>query len=149
MIAQYNASQLLTMREVVSKDIRRILTERAKYFNIVLEDVSITNLTFSREYTGAVEAKQVAQQEAERAKFIVERALQEKESAIIKARGEAESAELIGRAVQQNPAFLTLRKIEAAREIAGTIANSTNKVYLSSDSLLLNLKELQEEIRRK
>lgn len=148
-IAQYNASQLLTMREVVSKDIRRILTERAKYFNIVLEDVSITNLTFSREYTGAVEAKQVAQQEAERAKFIVERALQEKESAIIKARGEAESAELIGRAVQQNPAFLTLRKIEAAREIAGTIANSTNKVYLSSDSLLLNLKELQEEIRRK
>ena len=115
----------------------------------MLEDVSITNLTFSREYTGAVEAKQVAQQEAERAKFIVERALQEKESAIIKARGEAESAELIGRAVQQNPAFLTLRKIEAAREIAGTIANSTNKVYLSSDSLLLNLKELQEEIRRK
>ena len=148
-IAQYNASQLLTMREVVSKDIRRILTERAKYFNIVLDDVSITNLTFSREYTGAVEAKQVAQQEAERAKFIVERALQEKESAIIKARGEAESAELIGRAIQQNPAFLTLRKIEAAREIAGTIANSTNKVYLSSDSLLLNLKELQDDIRRK
>jgi len=148
-IAQYNASQLLTMREVVSKDIRRILTERAKYFNIVLDDVSITNLTFSREYTGAVEAKQVAQQEAERAKFIVERALQEKESAIIKARGEAESAELIGRAIQQNPAFLTLRKIEAARDIAGTIATSTNKVYLSSDSLLLNLKELQEEIKRK
>jgi hypothetical protein len=55
----------------VSKDIRRILAERARYFNIILEDVSITNLTFSREYTAAVEAKQVAQQEAERAKFIV------------------------------------------------------------------------------
>lgn len=138
-IAQYNASQLLTMREVVSRDIRRILTLRAKYFNIVLDDVSITNLTFSREYTSAVEAKQVAQQDAERAKFIVERAQQEKESAIIKARGEAESAILIGQAVQQNPAFLTLRKIEAAREIAGTIASSSNKVYLTSDSLLLNL----------
>ena len=33
-------------------------------------DVSITHLTFSREYTNAVEAKQVAQQEAERAKYI-------------------------------------------------------------------------------
>lgn len=55
----------------MSKDIRRILTERARFFNIVLDDVSITNLTFSREYTAAVEAKQVAQQEAERAKFIV------------------------------------------------------------------------------
>ena len=50
-IAQYNASQLLTQREVVSRDIRRILTSRAAHFNLVLDDVSITNLTFSREYT--------------------------------------------------------------------------------------------------
>lgn len=49
------------MREVVSRDIRRVLTERARYFNIVLDDVSITSLTFGKEYTAAVEAKQVAQ----------------------------------------------------------------------------------------
>lgn len=141
-IAQYNASQLLTMREVVSRDIRRILTQRALFFNIVLDDVSITNLTFSREYTSAVEAKQVAQQDAERAKFIVEKAQQDKQSAIIRAQGEAQSATLIGQAVQQNPAFLTLRKIEAAREIASTVSASANRVYLSADSLLLNLGEL-------
>ena len=35
-IAQYNASQLLTQRELVSKDIRRMLTERAARFNICL-----------------------------------------------------------------------------------------------------------------
>eukprot|EP00887_Chlorella_sp_A99_P000806 scaffold5.g806.t1 len=141
-IAQYNASQLLTMREVVSRDIRRILTQRARYFNIVLDDVSITQLTFSREYTGAVEAKQVAQQDAERAKFIVEKAEQDKQSAIIRAQGEAQSALLIGQAIQQNPAFITLRKIEAAREIAATVASSANRVMLSADSLLLNLGEL-------
>ncbi|KAL4420948.1 hypothetical protein ABPG77_004577 [Micractinium sp. CCAP 211/92] len=138
-IAQYNASQLLTMREVVSRDIRRILTQRARYFNIVLDDVSITQLTFSREYTSAVEAKQVAQQDAERAKFIVEKAEQDKQSAIIRAQGEAQSATLIGQAIQQNPAFLTLRKIEAAREIASTVSASANRIFLSSDSLLLNL----------
>lgn len=60
-----------TTSQVVSRDIRRILTQRAHYFNIVLDDVSITQLTFSRDYTGAVEAKQVAQQDAEKAKFIV------------------------------------------------------------------------------
>ncbi|DBA86861.1 TPA: Prohibitin-1, subunit of the prohibitin complex (Phb1p-Phb2p) [Trebouxia sp. C0005] len=141
-IAQYNASQLLTMREVVSRDIRRILTQRAQYFNIYLDDVSITNLTFSREYTGAVEAKQVAQQEAERARFIVDKAEQDKQSAIIKAQGEATSARLIGEAIQENPAFITLRKIEAARDIAGTISGAANKVFLSSDSLLLNLVRL-------
>ena len=59
------------MREVVSKDILRILTERARFFDIILDDVSITQLTFSKVYEAAVEAKQVAQQEAERAKFVV------------------------------------------------------------------------------
>lgn len=145
-VAQYNASALLTQREVVSKDIRRILTERARYFNIILEDVSITNLTFSKEYTAAVEAKQVAQQEAERAKFIVEKAMQEKQSAIVRAQGEAQSALLIGQAIQANPAFLTLRKIEAARDIAHTISSSANKVYLSADSLLLNLGDLETSL---
>ena len=33
--------------------------ERAKDFNIILDDVSITDLSFGREYTAAVEAKQV------------------------------------------------------------------------------------------
>lgn len=141
-IAQYNASQLITMREVVSRDIRRILTQRAQYFNIHLDDVSIIGLTFSREYTSAVEAKQVAQQDAERARFIVDKAEQDKQSAIIKAQGEATSARLIGEAIQENPAFITLRKIEAARDIAGTISGAANKVFLSSDSLLLNLGEL-------
>lgn len=148
-IAQYNASQLLTMREVVSRDIRRILTQRANYFNILLDDVSITQLTFSREYTSAVEAKQVAQQDAERAKFIVERAEQEKQSAIIKAQGEAQAAVLIGQAVMQNPAFLTLRKIEAARDIAGTIASSANRVFLNADSLLLNLGDLEMKVTKR
>lgn len=148
-VAQYNASQLLTMREVVSKDIRRILAERARYFNIILEDVSITQLTFSKEYTAAVEAKQVAQQDAERAKFIVERAVQDKQSAIVRAQGEAQSARLIGQAIQQNPAFLTLRKIEAARDVASTISQSANRVFLNADSLLLNLGDLNTGMNSK
>ena len=103
-------------------------------------------LTFGREYTAAVEAKQVAQQEAERAKFIVEKAEQDKKSAIIRAEGEATSAKLLGEAIQNNPSFLTLRKIEAAREIASTVAGSGNRVLLSADSLLLNLKDLEVDL---
>jgi prohibitin 2 len=47
--------------------------------------VSITSLSFGKEFTHAIEAKQVAAQEAERAKFIVEKAEQDKRSAIIRA----------------------------------------------------------------
>ncbi|CAA6665450.1 unnamed protein product [Spirodela intermedia] len=141
-VAQYNASQLITQREAVSREIRKILTERATHFNIALDDVSITSLTFGKEFTSAIEAKQVAAQDAERAKFIVEKAEQDKKSAIIRAQGEAKSAQLIGEAIANNPAFITLRKIEAAREIAQTISNSSNRVFLNSDDLLLNLQEM-------
>ncbi|GJN03806.1 hypothetical protein PR202_ga21286 [Eleusine coracana subsp. coracana] len=105
-VAQYNASQLITKREAVSREIRKILTERASNFNIALDDVPITSLSFGKESTHAIEAKQVAAQEAEHAKFIVEnegkdlfpteKAEQDKRSAIIRAQGEAKSAELIG-----------------------------------------------------
>merc|ERR1719352_491877 len=120
-VAQYNASQLITQREQVSLAVRSQLISRAAGFNMLLDDVSITALTFGREYTAAIEAKQVAQQDAERAKFIVEKAKQDKRSAVIKAEGEAKSAKLIGEAIANNPAFITLRKIEAAREIAQTM----------------------------
>lgn len=146
-VARYNASQLITQREAVSREIRTILTERAANFNIALDDVSITSLTFGKEFTYAIEAKQVAAQEAERAKFVVEKAEQDRKSAVIKAQGEAKSALLIGQAISNNPAFITLRKIEASREIAHTIANSANKVFLDNKDLLLNLHDMQMETK--
>jgi len=138
-VARYNANELLTKRDIVSKEISVDLQNRARQFHIVLEDVSITHLAFSPEYARAVEAKQVAQQDAERAKYIVLGAQQEKKTIVTKARGEAESAELIGQAVKKNPGFMKLRRIDAARDIADIVAKSGNKVYLNADSLLLNL----------
>jgi prohibitin 1 len=72
-VAQFDAGELITQREVVSNRIREDLVKRAREFNIYLEDVSITHLSFGQEFTNAVEQKQVAQQEAERARFIVEK----------------------------------------------------------------------------
>jgi prohibitin 2 len=58
-VARYNANELLTKREHVSREISIDLRKRAGYFNILLEDVAITHLSFSPEYARAVEAKQV------------------------------------------------------------------------------------------
>lgn len=137
-VAQYNASELLTKRDEVSKLIKSMLVARAKDFQIVVDEVSIPHLEFSKDYTAAVEAKQVAQQDAERSKYVVEKAIQEKKAIVIKAEGEARSAELIGSAIRENPAFIQLRRIEAARDVANTIVRSNNRVYLNSDSLMLN-----------
>ncbi|XP_065879246.1 prohibitin-1, mitochondrial-like [Euphorbia lathyris] len=140
-IAQYNASELLTQREKVSREIREILTERAASFNLAVDDVSITGLTFGNKFSAAIEAKHIAAQEAERAKYIVEKAEQDKKGAILRAQGEAKSAELIGQAIAKNTAFLEIRKIEAAREIAKVVSRSSNKVYLDSSDLLLNIQD--------
>jgi len=138
-VAKHNATQLITNREQVSQEIKKVLVERAIAFGMQVQDVSITHLQFSDEYTRAVESKQVAQQEAERAKYVVDRAKQEAMSIKIKASGEAEAASKIGDAMKDNPGFLQLRRIEAARDIAQVMSKSGNHVYLDSSTLLLNL----------
>lgn len=149
-VAKFNAAQLITQRQQVSLLVRRELVERAQDFNIILDDVSITELSFGKEYTAAVEAKQVAQQEAQRAAFVVERAKQERQQKIVQAEGEAEAAKMLGEAIGRNPGYLKLRKIRAAQNISRTIANSQNKVYLSGNSLMLNIsdKEFDEQSER-
>ncbi|VDP28036.1 unnamed protein product [Soboliphyme baturini] len=144
-VAKFNASQLITQRQQVSLLIRKQLVERAKDFNIILDDVSITELSFGREYASAVEAKQVAAQEAQRAAFFVEKAKQERQQKIVQAEGEAQAAKLIGEAVNRDPGFLKLRKMRAAQLIAHTVghmkqlAQSQNKMYLDGGSLMLNI----------
>ncbi|KAH9513512.1 Prohibitin-2, subunit of the prohibitin complex (Phb1p-Phb2p) [Bulinus truncatus] len=140
-VAKFNASQLITQRQQVSLLIRRELTQRAKDFHIILDDVSITELSFGKEYSQAVESKQIAQQDAQRAQFLVERAIQEKQQKVVQAEGEAEAARLIGEAMSLNPGYLKLRKIRAAQNIARTIAQCQNRVYLNATSLMMNIGE--------
>ncbi|ETO13753.1 hypothetical protein RFI_23619 [Reticulomyxa filosa] len=130
-VAQFNADQLLTQREEVSMLIRENMVERAKDYNIVIDDVAITQLFYSKEFMKAVELKQVAHQQAERSKFIVAKTEQEKQAAIIRAQGEAEAAKLISDNIEKaGRGLVEIRKIEAAKEIAQTLANASNITYL-------------------
>ncbi|KAI1797709.1 prohibitin [Ganoderma leucocontextum] len=141
-VAQFDAAELITQREVVSSRIREDLLQRAGEFNIVLEDVSITHLTFGKEFTQAVEAKQIAQQDAERAKFIVEKAEQERQAAVIRAEGEAEAAATISKALEKaGDGFIAFRKIEASKAIVQSLTLNPNVTYIPSGggNVLLNV----------
>ena len=107
------------------------LTSRAQQFGLILDDISITHLTFGRDFTQAVELKQVAQQEAEKARFLVEKAEQIKKANIINAEGDSQAAELLATAIgKAGEGLVELRRIETAEEIATSMANSRNVVYL-------------------
>merc|ERR1711953_1242010 len=140
-VAKFNASQLITQRQQVSMLVRSQLTERAKDFNIILDDVAITELSFGREYAAAVESKQVAQQEAQRAAFVVDKARQERQQKIVQAEGEAAAATMLGEAIGKNPGYLKLRKLRASSQISRTISNDQNRVYLNAGTLMLNINE--------
>lgn len=146
-VAQYNAEELLSKRAEVSERIKEELLKRAKQFHLTLDDVAITHLTFGREFMKAIEAKQVASQEAERQQWVVKKAEQERQAVVTRAEGESEAAQIITDAMEKTGnAIIEVRRIDAAKEIAGKLANSRNIVYLpgggasgNSPGLLLNI----------
>jgi len=88
-------------------------------------------MTFGREFTRAVEDKQIAQQEAERARFIVEKAEQERQASVIRAEGESESADVISKAVAKSgDGLIQIRRIETQKDVAQLLANNPNVSYL-------------------
>jgi len=140
-VAQFDAGELITQREIVSAKVSDALVERAGQFGIILDDISITHLTFGKEFTQAVEMKQVAQQDAERARFNVEKAEQQKKAAIISAQGDSQAANLLASAFKEaGEGLVELRRVEAAEDIAYQLAKSRNVTYLpTGQATLINL----------
>jgi len=137
-VARFDAGELITQREKVSRSVSEDLTERAKQFGLILDDISITHLTFGKEFTHAVELKQVAQQDAERAKFLVEKAEQEKKAAIISADGDATSARLLAKAFgDAGMGLVELRRIEASEDVAYRLSRNRNIAYLPNNQTTL------------
>merc|ERR1719147_443705 len=130
-VAEFDADELITQRESVSQRVHQELLGRSQQFGLILDDISITHLTFGREFTEAVELKQVAQQEAEKARFLVEKAEQVKTASVISAEGDSEAADLLAKAfAEAGEGLVELRRIETAEDVATNLAQSRNVVYL-------------------
>merc|ERR1711892_1627347 len=133
-VAEFDAGELITQREMVSQRVHTELMARSKQFGLILDDISITHLTFGREFTAAVEQKQVAQQDAEKAEHV-------KQAAVINAEGDTEAADLLASAfAEAGEGLVELRRIETAEDVAENLAMSRNVVYLpSGQQTLLSL----------
>lgn len=92
--ARLTAEEILTKRPELKATIDTLLAKRLKTYNIVVDDVSIVNVSFSREFNAAIEAKQVAEQEAKRAQFVAQKAEQEAAAEVNRAKGSAEAQRL-------------------------------------------------------
>lgn len=79
---------------------------------LVIEDVVLENITLTKSLENAIEAKMVQQQEAARARFAQQQVEIEASTVVIKAKGEAESINLRGKALRENPSVLDLQIVE-------------------------------------
>jgi regulator of protease activity HflC (stomatin/prohibitin superfamily) len=100
--ARYTAEELIKERAKVKEEVELDITKRLAAYNIIVEPagLSITNFNFSPEFNLAIEAKQVAQQDAEKQRYVLQRADLERQTLITQARGASEAAKLNAAALQ-------------------------------------------------
>jgi regulator of protease activity HflC (stomatin/prohibitin superfamily) len=134
-VAKYKIEEVVSSKRVEMIDtISGELNRRLSAEGLVLVEFILRNITFSKEYAASVEQKQIAQQQAEQAKYLVQKQQQEAErirveaqgqrdavitradgdaqSQIIRAKADAEALRLISQALKENPDLLTYRYIE-------------------------------------
>jgi prohibitin 1 len=94
-IAKYTAEEIITKRGEVKSGVDATLTTRLASYHIAVDDISLVHVHFSQRFGEAVEAKQIAEQEAKRAEFIALKATKEAEAKVNLAKGEAEVHRLL------------------------------------------------------
>jgi prohibitin 2 len=109
--AAQSAEQVVKNRELIKG--RSLELARKKIGDlIVIEDIVIQSLTLTKELENAIEAKMVQEQEAAKSKYLQQRAQIEADTAVIKAKGEAESIRIRGRVLAENPSYIDLQIVD-------------------------------------
>ncbi|MCG6551941.1 MAG: prohibitin family protein [Candidatus Magnetominusculus sp. LBB02] len=109
--ARYTAEELITKRPIVSDEMRSGLSERLIKHQIVVDEFSIMNFSFSKPFMEAIESKQTAEQLALKASRDLDRIKIEAEQKITQAKAEAEALRLQKENI--SPDLIKLRRIEA------------------------------------
>lgn len=112
--ARYTAEQLITMRNQVSNDIVAALKTKLAPYGMIVQDINITDFSFSKAFDDAIEAKVTATQKAEQAERDLQRVKYEAEQQVAKAKGDAEAIQIQSQAIQQNggDAYLKLQMLK-------------------------------------
>jgi len=120
-------------RMLIQSAIENALRDSFKKNNIICEEVLLRNVQFSNEFQQAIENKQIAQQEAQRMKYVLERQELEKTRKIIEATGEAESLRLKGKALADNPLLIQYEYVKLLSPNIQAIITDQNAIFNFSD----------------
>jgi prohibitin 2 len=126
----YSGKRMLIQGQIENK-----LRESFKKNYIICEEVLLRNVQFSTEFQQAIENKQIAQQEAQRMKYVLEKQELEKQRKIIEATGESEALRLKGKALADNPLLIQYEYIKLLSPNIQAIITDQNSIFNFSDFL--------------
>lgn len=104
--AKMTAEEVLTKRIELKITIDESLIKRLSGYGLIVKDISLVDLNFTKEFNHAVEQKQIAEQEAKQAAYVAEKATQDAVAAVNKAKGEAEAVLVNARAQSEGQKLL-------------------------------------------
>jgi len=110
--ATQSAEQIVKQREEVKNKTLELARRKIGTNFLDVVDVVLYNLTLSSELEAAIEMKMVQEQEAEKAKFTQLKAQIEADTAIVRAKGEAEAIQIRGQALRASPDFIKLQILQ-------------------------------------
>jgi regulator of protease activity HflC (stomatin/prohibitin superfamily) len=120
--SQFGVEEIVsTQRGAMEEEISRLMEEKFKENNLILVDFVLRDVHFSEEYALAVEQKQIAEQQAQQAKFVVESKKQEAEQARQIAQGQADAAVIAAQGAAEARLIEANAEAEANRLLAQSI----------------------------
>ena len=94
-VPTYPIGEILPKREEIRQRAMKKLGDNLERYHIIVDDIYFANIRFSTGYEGAVEAKQVAQQQVETQKQVLAQREIEAQQKVATAKGEAESIQVV------------------------------------------------------
>jgi regulator of protease activity HflC (stomatin/prohibitin superfamily) len=123
----YSAEEIYSGgRAALEKQLVDDLSDAFQNQGFLLTDILIRDVSFSTEFTDAIEQKQIAQQQAEQAAFRVQQAQQEAEQARVEAKGRADSAVLAAKGEAESITIKAEAESEALKLINSVLEQNPN-----------------------
>lgn len=137
-VSEYNVIDVYSaQRQMIQQKITDKLRELFAQNYLILDEVLLRNVKFSPEFQKAIENKQIAQQEAQRMKYILEQQEMEKKRKIIEAEGDAEAIRLRGKALAENPKLI---QYEYVQKLSPNV-----QAVITDQSTIINLSDFLKE----
>ncbi|MEO0270542.1 MAG: prohibitin family protein [candidate division WOR-3 bacterium] len=124
-------------REEIQKEIEKKIKERLEKDGFLIEAVILRDVHFTPDFAKAIEEKQIAQQEAERMEYILEKEKKEAERKKIEAKGKADAIRIISEELKKNPMYINYLYVDKLSDKV--------KVVISDKGTILNLQSLDEK----